>query len=165
MVGFAVVIVLGSVLGALAGTALHDPSIEPVGRCRPFAQILSHNAAVLAVVFVLAIVSVGSLAALYLLVSFWVVGFQIGQAVAARGWRFTADGLVWHLPFEVLAFVVVPAGATASGLSLWARVVQRPGRDHPPWRRVGLTVLGSVVAGTALLLVAATIEAHLSRQC
>lgn len=162
---FAAVIALGIASGSMAGYALSDPAMRTAGQCRPFTAILGNNVGVLGVVVVLAVVSIGVVAGLYLLYVFWIVGFQIGQSVAVSGWGFTVDGLIWHLPIEPLAFIVASAGAGRSGWALWAMLTQRDPSRRPAFLRAVLAALVTVVIAVALLGLAAAIEATISKQC
>lgn len=161
VVAFLAVVLVALVAGTVAGHA--HPAVAGRSRGRPAhaEEILQHNLVVLVVVGVLALLSVGLLAVLYLLPSFWIVGFQVGQSWQQHGPGPTLHGLLWHAPLELTAFALCAATATVQSRRLWTAA---GGRERGATRAaevVGLLLRGWV-ASVGLLVLAALVEASLS---
>lgn len=158
---FLAVVLVALSVGTLAGHA--HPEVSGQGRGRPESagDILLHNLLVLLAVALLALLSVGLLAVLYLLTSFWLVGFQVGQSWQQHGLAPTLDGLVWHAPLELAAFTVGAATATMQSRRLWAHLL---GGGHE--RLVVAELAGPLLRGglmsLVLLVLAALVEASVS---
>lgn len=160
--GFLVVVVLAMAVGTVAGRSHAD--VDPHGRARPAStgELLQHNLVVLAVVAVLALLSVGLLAVLYLLPSFWLVGFQVGQSWRQHGLGATLDGLVWHAPFELAAFALGAGSSAVLSARLWSRALGGGGPGRAPAPGDVVALLRGWTTSLVLLVLAALVEATAS---